>query len=70
MLKPSEDKPEPKLVPHPILFKVLCVAFVIWMAVLLLMYFLTVYPLRHPSRAKETEPGRAAPDAAVPNPLN
>jgi hypothetical protein len=42
------DKPARQLKPHPVLFRVLCVIFAIWMAVLLVMYFWTVYPLRHP----------------------
>ncbi|MGD0768386.1 MAG: hypothetical protein ABSB42_09360 [Tepidisphaeraceae bacterium] len=56
MLKPPAkgkaptDKPTPRLAPRPMLFKVLCVVFAIWMAALLVMYFWTVYPLRHPSR--------------------
>jgi hypothetical protein len=56
MLKPpakgqaTTDKPTPRLAPRPLLFKVLCVILAIWMAALLVMYFCTVYPLRHPGR--------------------
>ena len=55
MLKPPANgnapmnKPAPRLVPRPVLFRVLCVIFAIWLAALLVMYFWTVYPLRHPS---------------------
>jgi hypothetical protein len=42
------EKPQSRLRPHPRLFKVMCVAFALWMLVLLAMYFWTVYPLRHP----------------------
>jgi hypothetical protein len=43
----SATKPVPRLTPRPILFKVLCVVFALWIVALLVMYFLTVYPLRH-----------------------
>jgi hypothetical protein len=43
-------KPKKELKPHPLLFRILCVIFAIWMALLLLMYFCTVYPLRHPGK--------------------
>jgi hypothetical protein len=33
--------------PRPVLFKVLCVVFAIWIGVLLFLYFATVYPRRH-----------------------
>jgi len=38
----------PELKPRPRLFKVLCVVFAVWMIALLVLYFWTVYPLRHP----------------------
>ncbi|MGD0139052.1 MAG: hypothetical protein ABSD28_09260 [Tepidisphaeraceae bacterium] len=54
MLKPPAkgktpiNKLPPRLVPRPVLFRVLCVIFAIWIGALLVMYFCTVYPLRHP----------------------
>jgi hypothetical protein len=45
--KTSEDKKTPRLTPHPRLFRVVCVIFALWMAVLLILYFWTVYPQRH-----------------------
>jgi hypothetical protein len=53
--------PHPQLKPHPRLFKALCLIFALWMAVLLALYFLTVYPLRHPTgngAAPPTLPGQ------------
>jgi hypothetical protein len=47
--QPTANKPVPRLTPRPILFKGFCVVFAIWVVALLAMYFLTVYPLRHPS---------------------
>jgi hypothetical protein len=41
--------PAPGLKPHPVLFRSVCVVFAVWIIILLVMYFLTVYPLRHPS---------------------
>ena len=38
----------PQLKPHPGLFLVLCVVFAVWMVLLLVLYFWTVYPRRHP----------------------
>ena len=51
--KSSEDKNHtdnkvPRLKPHPVLFRVVCAIFALWMAVLLILYFWTVYPQRHP----------------------
>jgi hypothetical protein len=43
------EKPQPRLTPHPRLFKLLCIVFALWMLILLAMYFWTVYPLRHPN---------------------
>lgn len=43
------DGPAP-LKPRRGLFVALCVVFALWMAVLLAMYFKSVYPLRHPSQ--------------------
>jgi hypothetical protein len=50
MLKtpPPAFQPAPRLTARPILFKILCAIFVIWMIALLALYFWTVYPLRHP----------------------
>jgi hypothetical protein len=54
MLKPpagaknSGDKKPLRLTPRPKLFQVVCVIFALWMAALLILYFWTVYPLRHP----------------------
>ncbi|MGD1277533.1 MAG: hypothetical protein ABR964_09945 [Tepidisphaeraceae bacterium] len=41
-------------------FAALCVLFALWMAVLLAMYYKSVYPLRHPS------PPAASPAASSP----
>ncbi|MGD0462481.1 MAG: hypothetical protein ABSB74_08335 [Tepidisphaeraceae bacterium] len=41
------EGPHPRLKARPGLFKMLCVAYALWMAALLAMYFWTVYPLRH-----------------------
>ncbi len=43
-------QPHPQLKPHPRLFKALFVIFALWLALLLVLYFWTVYPLRHPGR--------------------
>jgi hypothetical protein len=57
MLKPPANgnrpsaAPTPRLKPRPMLFKFLCAFFILWMIALLAMYFLTVYPSRHPSPA-------------------
>jgi hypothetical protein len=45
----------PKFRPHRRLFFWLCVAYAIWMIALIVLYFVTVYPLRHPSSG--TRPG-------------
>jgi hypothetical protein len=45
----------PVLRPHRKLFFWSCVAYVVWMIALLVLYFETVYPLRHPSPG--TRPG-------------
>jgi hypothetical protein len=47
--QPSATEPVPRLIPRPMLFKVLCAVFALWVVMLLVLYFLTVYPLRHPS---------------------
>jgi hypothetical protein len=39
---------------RPRLFAVLCVVYVIWMGVLILLYVTTVYPRRHPSAQPTT----------------
>jgi hypothetical protein len=36
--------------PHPILFAVMMLLFAIWVSILLILYFKTVYPHRHPAR--------------------
>jgi hypothetical protein len=46
----SPPKPAKQLKPHPLVFRILCVIFAIWMALLLVMYFWTVYPMRHPGK--------------------
>ena len=38
----------PALAPRPRLFKILCLVYAVWMVALLVMYFWTVYPVRHP----------------------
>ena len=45
--------------PHPRLFAVLLITFVIWLGALLTLYFKTVYPMRYPSAtdATATRPG-------------
>jgi hypothetical protein len=63
--QPSATQPLPRLTPRPILFKVLCVVFALWIVALLATYFLTVYPLRHPSSpggSGATRPGSVAPN--------
>jgi hypothetical protein len=56
MLKPPKvpESAPPQLKPRPILFRVLCAVFAVWMLALLVMYFWTVYPLRHPANHLET----------------
>lgn len=44
----ADSASHPVLKAHPRLFAVLCVIFVLWLAALLILYFKTVYPLRHP----------------------
>jgi hypothetical protein len=41
------DFAKPPLRPHPKLFIVLCVLFALWLLVLLILFFTTVYPFRH-----------------------
>jgi len=41
------SEPKPLVKPRPILFRVLLVAFVIWIALLVTLYVKSVYPLRH-----------------------
>jgi hypothetical protein len=41
--------PNPSLRPRPRLFVALCAIFALWMAALLILYFLSVYPRRHPA---------------------
>jgi hypothetical protein len=43
------------LKPRPKLFLILCIAFAVWLAALIVLYFTSVYPLRHPAK-----PGNAA----------
>ena len=55
--KAAEDTPGPPVAPitqppvkrRPMMFAFLIVVFVLWIALLLLLYFTTVYPLRHPA---------------------
>ncbi|MGA3065599.1 MAG: hypothetical protein ABSF29_02000 [Tepidisphaeraceae bacterium] len=51
--RPVQD--HPKLRPRPRLFKSLCIAYAIWIIALLVLYFTTVYPLRHPSSATQPQ---------------
>ena len=44
---------KPPLKPHPRLFAALCIVFAAWVAVLLTLYFKTVYPLRHSATATQ-----------------
>jgi hypothetical protein len=37
--------------PRPFLFAFLCVVFALWIGLLLLLYFKSVYPRRHPPAA-------------------
>lgn len=46
----KNEQPAKRLKAHPVLFRILCVIFAIWMSALLVMYFWTVYPLRHPGK--------------------
>jgi hypothetical protein len=36
--------------PRKAVFIVMCILFILWMALLLLIYFKTVYPLRYPAQ--------------------
>jgi hypothetical protein len=54
---PAPSSPPPAIrpfKPHPALFAVLMLLFVIWVSILLIMYFKTVYPHRHPARPTTT----------------
>ena len=44
--------------------KVLAVVYALWLAGLLVMYFTTVYPARHPSESPTSRPTAAAEIAA------
>ena len=53
------------LKPRPVLFKILCIVFALWILALLGMYFWTVYPLRHapsPEGTGARRPGSVAPN--------
>jgi len=54
--QPSANTSHPRLTPRPVLFKTLCVVFALWIVALLAMYFLTVYPLRHPGPTTIEQP--------------
>jgi len=43
---PAPPRPPAPLRPRPRLFVALCVIYALWVAALLVMYFLTVYPAR------------------------
>lgn len=43
--------PVSPLRPRPRLFAILCVIFALWIAALLILYFITVYPRRHPGNS-------------------
>ena len=54
-----KDQKQPEVVvrslrPHPKMFWVLLITFVIWVAALLGLYFKTVYPRHHPSTGATT----------------
>ena len=68
--QPSATKPVPRLRPRPVLFKILCVVFIVWIAALLAMYLLTVYPLRHPPSPGGTGAGRPGSVAEFSNPAS
>jgi hypothetical protein len=58
--KGAESAPPPyrPLRPHRMLFASLLIGFLLWVGVLLLLYFRTVYPERHPSAGTTaTRPG-------------
>ena len=42
------DGSQKSLRPRPRLFVALCAIFAMWMAALLILYFISVYPRRHP----------------------
>jgi len=44
---PDARVKQPRLTPRPVLFRVVCVFFALWIVALLALYFWTVYPLRH-----------------------
>lgn len=49
------------LKPRPKLFVLLCAAFALWLIALAILYFATVYPLRHP------EDQASRPSPTLPN---
>ncbi len=52
----GQELPRP-FKPRPRLFRILLMAFIFWMAALLILYFTTVWPLHHPSsQAVQTAP--------------
>ena len=55
----STPAPTPPLTPRPKLLAGLLLAFALWLGALLVLYFQTVYPMRHPSAAT-TRPGASA----------
>jgi hypothetical protein len=46
---PAQTPQIPPIRSRPKMLAFLIVAFVLWMAFLLLLYFTTVYPMRHPA---------------------
>jgi hypothetical protein len=62
-IAPQQNPGEPTcapLKPHPKLFAVLTILFVVWLGVLFTLYFKTVYPLRHSTTDATTRPGASA----------
>ena len=49
--KARPQAPASPLRPRPRLFAALCVIFALWIAALLILYFITVYPRRHPGNS-------------------
>jgi hypothetical protein len=53
MTQGTSPGPQPykPLKPRPRLFVFLCIVYAVWMIALLVLYFKTVYPRRHPAAA-------------------
>lgn len=54
MSEPLAPSPPPSLKPRRGLLIVMSIAFTVWVALMLAMYFTTVYPQRHPSHKAAT----------------